>query len=463
MQTNPYHATVHDGMSDDLHEWTDDAADAFIDDSPPDTSIVEDSVQMYLREIGQVQLLNASQEVDLAQRIEAGAYARDVLEAQTTTPYHPDTDAHAAHVVASMPHARPFDAWVSYWLEHGGQFATISYVLAHARQHHKLLTTMAPCDYSEQIDLLRECERVRLLAHKSSLLVLTPFVQHVLAQYPDHAMAMVHWVLSAVPDTVPLVHQLNACEHRAMQRRIDDAADARRRLIQANLRLVVSVAKKYIGGPLSFMDLVQEGNIGLMRAVEKFDILRKNRFSTYATWWIRQAVTRAIAEQSRLIRLPVHLSDAIGQLRRATRTLEQGLSREPTPEEIATELGISDRKVRRLLQASAQPVSLEQPISSDGEGQIGELLADEISDSPNDIAIRHMMQADIARALNELPERERAILQMRYGMHDGQRHTLEEVGLAFGITRERTRQIEADALRQLRAPHLGDRLHAYLD
>ncbi|MFM7679293.1 MAG: RNA polymerase sigma factor RpoD/SigA, partial [Roseiflexaceae bacterium] len=243
----------------------------------------------------------------------------------------------------------------------------------------------------------------------------------------------------------------------------EDGSEARRRLIQANLRLVVSVAKKYIGGPLSFMDLVQEGNIGLMRAVEKFDILRKNRFSTYATWWIRQAVTRAIAEQSRLIRLPVHLSDAIGQMRRVTRVLEQGLSREPTPEEVAAELGISDRKVRRLLQASAQPISLEQPISNDGEGHIGELLADEHSDSPNDIAIRHMLQIDVANVLNELPERERAILQMRYGMHDGQRRTLEEVGVAFGITRERTRQIEADALRQLRSPQLGARLQAYLE
>jgi RNA polymerase primary sigma factor len=248
-----------------------------------------------------------------------------------------------------------------------------------------------------------------------------------------------------------------------MSRRVEDAEDARRSLIQANLRLVVSVAKKYIGGPMSFMDLVQEGNIGLMRAVEKFDYTRPNRFSTYATWWIRQAVSRAIAEQSRLIRLPVHLSDAIGQMRRVTRTLEQGLSREPTPDEIAVEMGISDRKVRRLLQASTQPISLEQPINSDGDGHIGELLADEMSDSPNDIATRHMLQADISAALSALPERERSIVMLRYGLSDGRRRTLEEVGVAFGITRERTRQIEADALKLLRSPSVGGHLIGYLE
>jgi RNA polymerase primary sigma factor len=157
------------------------------------------------------------------------------------------------------------------------------------------------------------------------------------------------------------------------------------------------------------------------------------------------------------------LSDAIGQMRRATRILEQGLSREPTPEEVAAELGISDRKVRRLLQASAQPISLEQPINNDGEGHIGELLADEISDTPIDIATRHMLQQDVAIALSELPERERAILMMRYGLNDGRRRTLEEVGSAFGITRERTRQIEADALRLLRSPQFGARLQGYLE
>jgi RNA polymerase primary sigma factor len=252
-------------------------------------------------------------------------------------------------------------------------------------------------------------------------------------------------------------------ERLDLERQIARGDDARRRLIQANLRLVVSVAKKYIGSPMAFMDLVQEGNIGLMRAVEKFDYTKGNRFSTYATWWIRQAVTRSIAEQSRLIRLPVHLSESIVHLRRAIYRLEQELEREPTAEELAHAMGMSLRKIKRLLQASTQPVSLEQPLNNESEGRVSEVLADESLETPMEIAAANMLHAELSAALNDLPERERKILQLRYGLLDGQRRTLEEVGVAFGITRERTRQIEAEALRRLRHPSVGARLHGYLE
>jgi RNA polymerase primary sigma factor len=252
-------------------------------------------------------------------------------------------------------------------------------------------------------------------------------------------------------------------ERLLLEQQVARGEEARRQLIQANLRLVVSVAKKYIGSPMAFMDLVQEGNIGLMRAVEKFDYTRGNRFSTYATWWIRQAVTRSIAEQSRLIRLPVHLSESLVHLRRAIYRLEQELEREPTAEEIAHTMGMSLRKVKRLLQASTQPVSLEQPLSNESEGRVSEVLADESLETPMEIAAANMLHQELHAALNDLPERERKILQLRYGLLDGQRRTLEEVGVAFGITRERTRQIEAEALRRLRHPSVGARLHGYLD
>ncbi len=253
-------------------------------------------------------------------------------------------------------------------------------------------------------------------------------------------------------------------ERQTLQNTMDMGEEARRKLIQSNLRLVVSVAKKYIGRSMSFMDLVQEGNIGLMRAVEKFDYHRGNRFSTYATWWIRQAVTRALAEQSRLIRLPVHLSDSIVRLRRAMHKLEQKLEREPTYEEIAQALDMSLAKVKRLMRAATQPISLEQPLTNnERDGRIGELLADDNADTPIEVAAKHMLKHELDTVLSGLPERERKVLLLRYGLTDGRRRTLEEVGVAFGITRERTRQIEADALRRLRHPSCGKRLQGYLE
>ena len=252
----------------------------------------------------------------------------------------------------------------------------------------------------------------------------------------------------------------------ALQRAIDDGEAAREHLIRANLRLVVSIARKYQGyttTALTLLDLSQEGNVGLMRAVAKYDFRLGNKFSTYATWWIRQAVTRAIADQQRVIRLPVHMSEAISKLRRVSAQLERALEREPTTGEIAEALGVTPEKVRRTLEAMQRTISLETPVGEDGDAVLGDLIADDRLVAPHDAAGASLLREQIEDVLQKLPWREREIIRLRYGLKDGRYRTLEEVGVEFGITRERIRQIEAVALRKLRHPHLGRKLRGYLE
>ena len=260
---------------------------------------------------------------------------------------------------------------------------------------------------------------------------------------------------------VPL---LNADQEIDLAKRIENNDDeAKQELAEANLRLVVSIAKRYVGRGMSFLDLIQEGNMGLMKAVDKFDYRLGFKFSTYATWWIRQAITRAIADQARTIRIPVHMVETINKLIRIQRQLLQDLGREPTPEEIGAEMDMSTDKVREILKIAQEPVSLETPIGEEDDSHLGDFIEDKDATSPEQHASYELLKEQLEEVLDTLTDREENVLRLRFGLKDGRTRTLEEVGRVFGVTRERIRQIEAKALRKLRHPSRSNQLKDFLD
>jgi RNA polymerase primary sigma factor len=256
---------------------------------------------------------------------------------------------------------------------------------------------------------------------------------------------------------------LDPIERRRLERRVNDGDHAKAELTQANLRLVVSIAKRYVGRGMLILDLIQEGNLGLMRAVEKFDYTKGFKFSTYATWWIRQAITRAIADQARTIRIPVHMVESINKVHRVQRQMIQELEREPTIEELAEKVDMTPARVREIMRISQDPLSLDSPVGEEDDSNLADFIEDQQAEAPAEMAARKMLGDAVLEALDELNEREKAVVRLRFGLDDGQARTLEEVGKEFGVTRERIRQIESKTLAKLRHPHRSQKLRDYLD
>ncbi|HEX6207433.1 MAG TPA: RNA polymerase sigma factor RpoD [Actinomycetota bacterium] len=359
-----------------------------------------DPVRMYLKEIGKVPLLTAPEEVDLARRIEVGEFATELHRL-------------AVEIELNGTELAPADARRSK-AEVDKQFRRVVQLVCEIREHQE-----------------EKFGRVHAIGRES--------VQR--SWKPPSAQVRDEFI-------------------RRVER---DGQLAKKKLIEANLRLVVSIAKRYVGRGMLFLDLIQEGNLGLIRAVEKFDYSKGFKFSTYATWWIRQAITRAIADQARTIRIPVHMVETINKLIRIQRQLLQDLGREPSPEEIGKEMGIPAEKVREILKVSQEPVSLETPIGEEEDSHLGDFIEDAEAIAPVDAASFILLQEQLESVLHTLSEREKKVIELRFGLMDGHPRTLEEVGREFGVTRERIRQIESKTLSKLRHPSRSQKLRDYLE
>ena len=421
----------------------------------PGSASLDDPVRMYLREIGRVSLLTGEREVELAMAMERGEYLRGLnsrLRVASGSP--PPAEVLGLEVFRSFrdgwPHAEELLRAVGA-MDNSDRQRCLHSVLPITQFPEGTIAAV-----SERLNLSPEQLEESLRCRNVEWELLPLPVRELLRQTVDHPWPDEEHVLELLRADIPNLEL-------RWERAVEEGEAAKVALTEANLRLVVSVAKKYVGRGMSMLDLIQEGNLGLIRAVEKFQHHKGFKFSTYATWWIRQAITRAIADQARTIRIPVHMVETINRLIRTSRRLQQELGREPTSEEIGAEMELDADRVREIIKISQEPVSLEMPIGEEEDSNLGDFIEDNKILAPADAASRKMLKEQMDDVLGTLSDRERQVLAMRFGLDDGRTRTLEEVGKAFGVTRERIRQIEAKALRKLRHPSRSKKLKDYLD
>ncbi|MEN6572559.1 MAG: sigma-70 family RNA polymerase sigma factor [Anaerolineaceae bacterium] len=476
-------------------EWNELASEEpleILEDPSIALELSEDPVRLYLKEIGQIHLLDADSEFRLAARIEAQCRIDALDDGGQNTP---KPDGYYRELFASL-NGELIHAWEKMQAEMKdlgqGEFPDLSLILAEAQMLKRQWQSDEPSYLRSFLDngMWGKDQSWEAVVRSAFTLFLGMYClpgelanRLLKALSGSDTLPEIDWFNSAMPDDEVLSAELDAIRRRS--------EEANQTLIRANLRLVVSIAKRYLGRGISFLDLIQEGNLGLLRAVSKFDSTRGFKFSTYATWWIRQSISRYIAEHARTIRIPVHLFEAITRIMRVQRTLVQELGREPTLEELALEsdflspadlaairsaretnqpidLELQRRwtwatmKVQRVLQSAEEPISLERPVGDEESSQLGDFIEDDEAMEPMDAAAREMLREQVQSALAALSERERQVLELRFGLIDGKDHTLEEVSRYFNVTRERIRQIEAKALRKLRHPTRSRHLREYL-